>query len=354
MRPAFKSALTVLAVACFLVVFFAARWALMAGLFTSVTPVSPGVCRSIALPAAPGDIQADSPRNLAFVSVADRRHPGAGDGIYVLKLDNPKAVPVRLAGTFPDFHPVGISLYRAPSGSEVLVAINRKAVGRPTIETFSVTYDGDVPKLTSQSSIAGGLLVDPAGIFAIGPDRFYLANAHAGANGIERFAEDYLLWAHAELLYFDGISLRIAIQRLAAPEGVFVTPDGAHLYVTAANEGRLIAFSREPFSGNLAEIGAISLPAWLDKIGMDGSGNLLVAGHPSLLRLRAFEADASKPSPSEIFRVHLDAKGVPQSYEPVYANDGSQIGAASMAAMVGKRLLIGSRLDNKILDCATQ
>jgi hypothetical protein len=286
--------------------------------------------------------------------VADRRHPGARDGVYALKLDDPKAVPVRLNAGFPDFHPAALSVYRATADSETLVAINRKAVGRPSIETFSVAYAGDLPSLTSQASVAGGLLVDPADIFAAGPDRFYVANAHAATNWAERFAEDYLLWAHAELLYFDSFSLHVAIQRLAAPQGVFVTPDGAHLYVSAANERRLIAFSRDPFTGALAEIGSISLPAWLDKIGMDNSGNLLVAGHPSLLKLRDFEADAGKPSPSEIFRVRLDEKGVPQSYETLYANDGSQIGAASMATMVGMRLLIGSRLDAKLLDCTTK
>src|SRR5580698_8368917 len=109
MRPAYQSALTVLAVACAMTVFFAIRWALMAGVFTSITPVSPGICSSIALPAAPNDIQADLAHNLVFVSVADRRHPGAQDGIYALRLDDPKAVPVRLKGNFPDFHPIGIS-----------------------------------------------------------------------------------------------------------------------------------------------------------------------------------------------------------------------------------------------------
>jgi hypothetical protein len=351
MRPAFKSALTVLAVACGLSVFFAIRWIIMAGLFNSVMPVTAGVCRSIALPAGPSDIQADGPRNLAFVSVADRRHPDAKDGIYVLKLDEPAAAPQRLAGAPDDFHPTGISLYRAPGGDETLIAVNQRAKGRPTIDIMSVDYAGGTPRLVSQSTIAGGLLVDPADVFAIGPGRFYVANAHAATNRVERFAEDYLLWAHAELLYFDGISLHIAIQRLAGPESVFVTPDGAHLYVAAANERRLIAFSREPFTGSLAEIGAISLPAWLDKIGMDASGNLLVAGHPSLFSLRAFEANAAKPSPSEIFRVHLDAKGVPQSYDTLYANDGHEIGAASSAAVWNGHLVIGSALDSKVLDC---
>ena len=84
---------------------------------------------------------------------------------------------------------------------------------------------------------------------------------------------------------------------------------------------------------------------------MDAGGNLIIAGHPSLLQEQAFEADAGKPSPSEIFQVQLDDKGVPQSYDTLYANDGHEIGAASAAAVWNGHLLLASRLDGKLLSC---
>ncbi|HKD46511.1 MAG TPA: hypothetical protein VKB67_02385 [Rhizomicrobium sp.] len=57
-------------------------------------------------------------------------------------------------------------------------------------------------------------------------------------------------------------------------------------------------------------------------------------------------------SPSKIFRVHLDKSGVPQSYDTIFADDGSRIGGASAAAVTGDTLLIGSTLDNKLLECS--
>jgi arylesterase/paraoxonase len=191
-------------------------------------------------------------------------------------------------------------------------------------------------------------------VFAVGPGQFYVSNDHVTRTALGRFAEDYLLWPHADLLYFNGMGFRIAIQRLAFPNGVLVSPDGSRLYVAATSQRRLLAFSRENFTGNLAEIGALSLPARPDNLSLDAAGHLIAAAHPSLLRLNAFQADAAKPSPSEVYRIGLDAQGAPQSYDLIYADEGRQIGGASVAAVTGKRLLIGSVFDGKILDCETK
>jgi len=64
----------------------------------------------------------------------------------------------------------------------------------------------------------------------------------------------------------------------------------------------------------------------------------------------AFFADPSKPAPSEVFRVAL-SDGLPQAAALVYGDLGQGIGGASVAAVMGQRLLIGSPLDAKILDC---
>jgi len=66
--------------------------------------------------------------------------------------------------------------------------------------------------------------------------------------------------------------------------------------------------------------------------------------------MRAFFSDPAKPAPSEIFRVGL-SDGVPQSATAVYSDLGQGIGGARVAAVLGDRLLIGSPLDAKILDC---
>jgi arylesterase/paraoxonase len=358
MRPLAKSGITWLMVLLVVAAFFALRWVTAAGFFTSVTPVSPGICKPISGIPGPEDFEVDAAHDAIIVSSTNRRAskgaPDPRDGLYQLKLSDPSAPPVKLDGVPKDFHPHGISLYRAPNGGETLMAINHRKDGAQSVEVFDLSYDNGLARLAARSSIGGGLLVSPNDLFAVGPDRFYVSNDHVTKTALGRFAEDDLLWPHANLLYFNGINFRIPVQGMAFPNGVYVTPDGTHLYIAVTNERRVIAMSREPFFGNLTEIGSLSLPMRPDNITADAQGRLIIAGHPSLIRVNRFRADASKPSPSEVVRVSLDKSGVPTGYETIFADDGSLIGASSSAAVVGKMLLIGSVLDNKLLSCAIQ
>ncbi len=351
-----KSALTLLAVMAALAVFFSVRWFNMAGAFTLFNPVSPGLCRAIPGLQGPEDFEVDAAHDAIIVSSTNRRapkdHPDPRDGLYALKLSEPTATPVKLDGVPKDFHPHGITLFRGDKSEETLLVINHRRDGSQAVESFGLTYDNGAAKLTARSSIGGGLLVSPNDLFAVAADRFYVTNDHVTKTALGRFAEDYLLWPHANLLFFNGTSFHVSAQPMAFPNGVFVTPDGDHLYVAVTNERRLIAFSREPFFGSLTEIGSLSRPARPDNISADAKGNLIIAARPNLMRDSQFRADPTKPSPSEIFRVHLDKSGVPQSYDTLFADDGSRIGGASTAAVTGNTLVIGSVLDNKLLECS--
>ncbi|HEY4273981.1 MAG TPA: hypothetical protein VGM68_00735 [Rhizomicrobium sp.] len=358
MRPLARSGVTWLVVLLVVAVFFGLRWSTAAGVFTSFDAKAPAICKPIVGLEGPEDFEVDAAHDAIIVSSTNRRapkdKPDPRDGLYFLKLSAPQSPAVKLDGVPKDFHPHGISLYRAGNGDLTLMAINHHASGMNSVEIFGLSYQDGAAKLAARASIAGGLLVSPNDIFAVGPDRFYVTNDHATTTALGRFAEDYLIWPHADLLYFNGTNFRISVQRMAFPNGVYVTPDGSHLYVTLTTERRLVAFSREPFFGSLTEIGALSIPSRLDNISADAQGRLIVAGHHSLLDDNHFRADPTKPSPSEVFRVTLDKAGVPTGYETIFANDGGLIGASSTASMVGKRLLIGSVLDAKILDCRAE
>ena len=153
----------------------------------------------------------------------------------------PRRRAVKLAGTPPDFHPHGISLFRDDDGSETLMAMDHKPNGRQMIETYNVSFDGETPKLASRPRSRAGLLVSPNDLAAVGARHFYVTNDHVTTGAPGRFAEDYLLWPHADVLAFNGTGFRIAAQRMALPNGVLAR--GELLYVTAMNERQLLAFS---------------------------------------------------------------------------------------------------------------
>jgi arylesterase/paraoxonase len=335
-----KSGLTWAAVIAALVAFFFLRYEMVQGAFNSFAAVSP-VCRAIGVGIqGPEDFEIDAPHNAIIVSAINRQTPLANsdprDGLYMLPLNDPAAAPVKLTGTPLDFHPHGISLYRDAAGGETLMVIDHKPSGRQMIELYGVSFDGETPKLSQQTAIQSGSLVSPNDLAAIAPDRFYITNDHTTKGALGRFAEDYLLWPHADVLAYNGMGFRIAAQRIALPNGVLAR--GGYLWVTAMNERRLLAFSREDFTGDLTQIGVLSIPARLDSISMDTAGGLIVAGQ-------------GKPGWAQVFRVHLGSDGVPQSYETIFSDNGQKLNGASSAMLYGGHLYISSARDSKMLEC---
>jgi arylesterase/paraoxonase len=341
MRPLAKSALTWAAVIVALAGFFIVRYQLVQGAFNSVAEISPGVCRPIAVGVkGPEDFEIDAAHNAILVSSLNRQaakpNSDPHDGVYLLKLDDPAAPAVKLAGTPLDFHPHGLSLFRDSDGSETLMVIDHKPTGRHMVEIYGLGFGGETPRLSQQTAVQSGLLVSPNDLAAVAPDKFYVTNDHVTTSAPGRFAEDYLLWPHADVLAFNGTNFRIATQRIALPNGVLAVRD--LLYVTAMNERKLLAFRQDQFNGDLEQIGSLSIPARLDNINLDPAGDLIVAGQ-------------AKPGTAQVFRVRLGRDGVPQSHEIIFSDDGHLLNGASSANIQGGHLFIGSARDSKMLMC---
>ena len=75
MRPLAQSGVTWLVVLLVLLAFFGLRWLTAAGVFTSVTPVSPGVCKAIPGVPGPEDFEVDAAHDAIIVSSTNRRAP---------------------------------------------------------------------------------------------------------------------------------------------------------------------------------------------------------------------------------------------------------------------------------------
>lgn len=350
LSPVLRSLLTLVVVIVLLAGYLLVRGLIAAGVFASAGQAHfAGRCVAVSGIVGAEDIAIDRPDHIAFLSAADRRRPSGRDGLYAMNLDGPAHL-VRLSGTPADFHPGGISLYRTPDGEVTLMAIDRHGDGRFGIDIFAVTVAGGAAKLAMRAAVTGGLLVHPNDIAAVSPNAFYVTNDSTVENPALRTLSDYALLRRADVVYFNGMMFREVARGLNFANGIQVSPDGSHVYVAATLGRTLYTYVREPFSGALTQVDSLSIASGLDNIDIDGKGNLWVAGHPSLLAQNAYRDDPSKPSASQIFKVTVD-NGVPASAAPVYVDNGGQIGDASVGAIIGKRLLIGSPLDDKILDC---
>ena len=344
-RRAWRMTAVMLVVA---LVFFAGRMLWANGLFSSAQTGFPGSCRVISN--VPGVTDIEVAGGMAFVAVGNARGPRDADGIYALPLNGTGRL-TKLAGTPKDFHPRGIGLYRSPDGSGVfLLAVNRRTTGRFTVDSFEITNPATAPALVSQGTIGSGLLTDPQDVAASGAGSFYVSNGIAMPAFLRRLA-DWGAVPGSSILHFNGMMFRTAAEDVYGARGLLLSPDGNHLLVASLTTRSLQSFSREMMTGNLTEGGSLTLDVAPEKLSLDNRGEVWVAGHASLIQWRDFFTDADHRPPSQVFRVAL-ASGVPQQAQFVYGNAGGDIAAAGVAVSAGKRLLIGSSLDGKLLDCS--
>jgi arylesterase/paraoxonase len=355
MRPAARAAITAGAMVVVAALALTFRSLNAFGVFTDVVPGFAGTCSAVTGVIGPEDIAIDEKSGVAFISALDRRakaahgKPNPQDGLYALPLKG-TAHLTKLAGTPADFHPHGISLVRTPDGGLTLMAINHRSDGTHSIDMFDVTVADGAVKLAETGSIQSGELISPNAIAALDRGRFYVTNDHTSKTPFGRTLDDDLVLTRANVLYFDGMVFRAAAAGLAFPSGAALSADGKYLYITESYNRRLTTYERQPLSGTLEAVNTLAIPSNLDNVRFDDAGHLWIGTHPKAFAMAAYRTDGSKPAPSEIFKVTL-SNGIPQAAIAVYTNLGNEIGASSVAAVTGHRLLIGSPYDNHILDC---
>jgi arylesterase/paraoxonase len=324
-------------------------------MFTDVTPGFAGTCETLTGIVGAEDIAIDRKSRLVFLSASDRRPPYPdkkmfADGLYTLPLDHPEAGFMRLGGTPADFHPHGISLFRAADGSLTLMAVNHISPGHSAVDIFDVTIANGATKLSEIGDIQSDKLISPNDVAAVGKEQFYVTNDHGSRTAFDMTLENYLMLPRADVLYFDGSVFREVAKGLVFANGIAVSNDGSHVYVAESTARRVETFARDSMFGTLTLRNTFVLPSGPDNIDVDEKGDLWIGAHPKLFALVAYGGDPSKPSPSQIFRVTV-AGGIPQTAVPIYTNLGRQIGAASVGATADGHLFIGSIFDPKILDC---
>jgi len=337
------------ACAVVLVLLLAASWRFVAsrGVFTSAKSVSPGACRTIAGPQAAGALAVDAADKLVFIAAASGRRASPQDGLYAYAYEKPGAGPQKIAGLSVDFHPIALSLHRDSAGT-TLMAINRRSGGDFAIDVFAVLIADGTPKLTEVGAITGDVLVDPAGLAAADSTRFYVVNRHLSRTALGRWLDSAFVLPRADILYFDGIKFTEVAKQMVDPVGAALSADATMLYVAEDFGRTLVSFRRNPFSGQLENAGTLAVGSGLQQLSVGPDGGVWIAAQPKAFAVNAFRRDAGAPAPSQVFRAAV-SNGLPQAATLVYS--GTEIGAASAAAVVDDRLLIGSALDHGLLDC---
>lgn len=357
MKPLYRNIIVVVVVLAATLSFLYVRFYAAAGQFTTLTAAMeiPADCKAIASVPGPEDIVIDHERGIAFVAATDRRAVMAGannvrGGIYAIDLVGDRgtwALRPLTPHVPAAFQPHGIGLYIDAAGKRTLAAVNH-AGGVQSIELFDVAENSI---LSHRATVRDPQLVSPNDVQPVGHNVFYATNDHGSASPLHQTVEDGLMLDHANLVYFDGETMRVAASDLSFANGVNVSPDGKTVYVAETIDMALRIYNRDVVSGDLEAVDFVALGTGLDNVDVSPDGTVMIGAHPKLMDFLAHAGDAEQLSPSQVVRL-VPRAGGGGSADTVYLNLGDEISGTSVAAAYGDVMLIAGVFDPKILACA--
>jgi arylesterase/paraoxonase len=322
------------------------------GAWRSAEPFAAGQCQAVDSPPGPEDIAMLPDGSGAIVSSQDRRQPDSRGQLYYYDLS---AQPGRFAplavSEAMTFHPHGISLFKVEDGRIFVQVVNRRSDSNNTVEIFTLEGDRTAGyRLQHRGSVASTLFVHPNGIAAAGPESFYLTNDRGSGPRWMHTVENLLQLSRSTVIYHDGRGARVAAGDIAFANGIALTADGGTLLVGSTLWRMLLVYTRDPGSGTLLRAGSLALPGGVAKIHRDESGAMWTAVLPNAFATIAHMITPEKPAPSMALRITTTGGGTTAVAE-AYGDPGETISAASVAAAMHNRLLIGAGSGNRIVDC---
>jgi len=302
-----------------------------------------GTCTSFELDGSGEDVHIDRARGLAYVSLFDRQALAKGDPVEpgdILRIDLTRS-PLEAVSALadgPQLRPHGISLFIDKSGQRHLFVINHpedRATGKEKIERYLEESPG---AFRHQETFASPLIVRANDLVAVGERKFYVAQ------DVDRKSGEKL----TELVYFNGSDYSVVANDIQSGGGINISPDYRTLYIAETGGKRIRVVGLDPSDGSVTTTQYVDLGTSPDNIDVAEDGSLWVGAHSNVAALVMHFIMGSN-APTQIVRI--DLSGDQPRVEEKYLNAGQQISAGSVGVTYGKKLLIGSITDRKLLIC---
>ena len=318
-----------------------------AGEFKTITPHFDGTKALITGVTGAEDITIDFRNQIAYISSDDRfatlhGHKTSG-GIFTLDLKGTQTGVAHIALTLPgEIHPHGISFYRSQDSLSYLYVVDHTGGKHSILKLKGFQFEKQF-----RDSV---FIISPNDVLAVDENRFYFTNDHGSLSATGKKLEEFLQLKKSNVVYYDGEKYSIAAEGIAYANGINMSTDGKEVYVASTIGGSVLVYARDVSSGKLSFKEEIRLQSGADNIEIDEQGNLWVACHPKLLTFVKHANDTSKLSPSQVFKITHDSSGKFTAQE-IFLSEGDDLSGSSVAAVTGNLLLIGSVLDEGILQC---
>lgn len=311
--------------------------------FASLEPVALNHCAPVTGIVGPEDIRIDLTSGRAFISSLDRRDAAARGAIHVFDVADPLSAAAwrdRTNGSPKDFKPLGLDYYEDGELRRLFV-VNEAG---PAVEVFDVAEDGG---LTHLETFIERRLTSPNNVVAVGPRQFYVTNdVRPGRDALIAQLHFLMRLGSGDIFFVDGDVWRLAAEGLRFANGLALSPDGAQLYAAETAGKAVKIYDRDDASGALTLSRIIDLEAAPDNINTDETGALWIGALPKPLLVPRLLNDIDAIAPSAVIRMAPNGE-----VTTVYRNEGQEQSAATVAARMQDKLLIGALYDEKFLLC---
>jgi len=246
-----------------------------------------------------------------------------------------------------------VEIFRIEEGSTGEVLVHER-----TVSDKDALAEGPEPR--------GGRGIVLNDLVAVGPQQFLATNNPRGW----RQSVDITFFRNpiGNIVYFDGEKYSVVKDRIDYGNGINASADNRMIYVATSLDGDLVTYrsnlnavgDKQPDNVSLEEEGPMMrLGGHLDNIEWVDSTRreMITASHANLAALGLQSFDTPVTAASRIIRFAVGDNGlpVPASAKLIYANNGDQISAASVATYfkdkARERLFIGSILGEQFLTC---
>ncbi len=316
--------------------------------FNEVEDRFAGVCSPVTGVAGPEDIDASSTSGRAFLSSLDRREGRDARGaVFAVLLADPldsENWRDRTLGKPGKFRPLGLNYYEEGDVRRLFV-VNEAVNG---VEIYDVLASGDLNHL---KTVVERRLTSPNDVVAVGPESFYVSNdVEPGRNSFLGKLFFLARLASGKIYYYDGVSMRLAAEKLKFANGLALNARGTRLYAAQTSGNAISIYDRDPASGDLTLSKVEQLPASPDNLNIAWDGSVWIGAQPKPLTIPLLLRDASKVGPSLVLR-YVDNRDGAAPMTEIFSSKGDAISTSSVAAIAGGKLLIGAMLDDKYLIC---
>ncbi|XP_041799070.1 serum paraoxonase/arylesterase 2-like [Chelmon rostratus] len=268
--------------------------------------------------------------------------------MFIVDLLHPKPTPVELQIKgdldLSSFNPHGISVYTDEADDSVYLFVVNHPQHKSQVEIFHFVQEN---KLMHLKTITHPLLHSVNDIVAVGVESFYATNDHYSRNEAVNFLTVILGLPWCDVVYYSPEEVRVAAGGLLSSNGINISPDKRHVYVSDIMAHEIYVFERQE-GEQLVYLKSVGVGSLCDNIGVDHrTGDLWLGCHPNGMKLSMY--DPKDPPGSEIIQIKNILSEQPLVSQE-YADDGHVIMASTIAAPYEGKLLIGTAF-HKALCC---